>query len=101
MASCGILYILTKLSIGKSCHIVRELGSSVLYILPIFSASKQFASYAVYPESYANSVHLLVINWQVIANHIARELGEFITLYSCKGLIGKMRHAVYSQQVTN
>ena len=47
----------------------------------IFSASKQFASYAVYPESYANSVHLLVINWQVIANHIARELGEFITLY--------------------
>ena len=34
LASCGMLYILTKLSIDKLCHnVVRELDTSVLCIL--------------------------------------------------------------------
>ena len=44
----------------------------------VFSASNQLVSYPRYSKP------------------CSQRLGSFVTLYSCKGLIGKLRHIVYS-----
>ena len=76
----------------------------------VFSASNQLTTYARYRKPYSQSAGLvryglfmqgLLARCDVLCIldkdklcHIDRDLGEFVTLYSCKGFIDKLRRIV-------